>query len=72
MELTVRESAMLEAFRQLPAEAAEEVSALAQRLAALGTESRANWSDEWTDADLQDYAAAALRRVDAVEDEPEG
>lgn len=55
--------------KTLYASAAVAVSVLAQRLAALGAEARTDWSDAWTDADLEDYTAEAMKRADAEEAE---
>ena len=69
MQLDPSEEALIEAYRRLPAAAAEELSALARRLAALGPETRIDWSDYWSDDDLQEYTSASLRRLDAGEQE---
>ena len=52
-EIKVQISAR-EAFRRLPAEAANELSALAQRLATLTPVTKVDWSDSWSDADLRE------------------
>ena len=69
MQLDAREEALLEAFRRLPPAAAEELSALAQRLAALGHGTRVDWSDSWSESDLQEFTAALLRQLDSDERE---
>jgi hypothetical protein len=69
MQITAREEALLETFRRLPPAAAEELSALAQRLAALGPATRVDWSDAWSDSDLQEFTAVSLRRLEAGEQE---
>jgi hypothetical protein len=69
MTLDAREEALLAAFRCLPLEAAAELSALAQRLAALAPRTMIDWSDSWSDADLQEFTAASLKRL---EDEERG
>jgi hypothetical protein len=68
MPIDAREEALLDAFRRLPPEAAAELSALAQRLAALAP-GTIDWSDSWSDSDLQEFTAASLKRL---EDEERG
>jgi hypothetical protein len=68
MQLDPREVSLVETFRRLPDTAAE-LSALAERLAACSPHGRIDWSDSWTDEDLQDFRAASLRRLDAEESE---
>lgn len=72
MEISAQEEVLLEAFRRLPQEAAAELSALAQRLAAAAPYSAIDWSDSWSEADLQDFTAASLRRLEAEEEEESG
>ncbi len=69
MQLSAREEDLLEAFRRLPPGAAAELSALAQRLAALAPGTPIDWSDSWSDADLQEFTASSLRRLEAEEQE---
>ena len=69
MPVSAKEEVLLDAFRRLPPDAAEELSALAQRLAALAPGTTVDWSDSWSDADLQEFTAASLRRLDAEEEE---
>jgi hypothetical protein len=45
-----------------------ELSALA-RLAALAPDTTIDWSDSWSEADLRDFTAASVRRLDAEEEE---
>ena len=71
MQISTREEVLLEAFRRLPPNAAAELSALAQRLAALAPGTTINWSDSWSDADLREFTAASLRRFEAEEEEEE-
>src|ERR1035441_1428423 len=54
VQISAREEILLEAFRRLPAEAANELSALAQRLATLTPVTKVDWSDSWSDADLRE------------------
>jgi hypothetical protein len=69
MVISAREEVLLEAFRRLPPDAAVELSALAQRLAALAPGTTVDWSDSWSDADLREFTAASLRRLEAEEEE---
>ena len=69
MQLDPRGASLVEVFRRLPPDAAAEPSALAERLAALSPHGGIDWSDSWTDEDLQDFRAASLRRLDAEESE---
>ena len=69
MQLDPREASLVEVFRRLPPDTAAELSALAERLATLSPHLRIDWSDSWTDEDLQDFRAASLRRLEAEESE---
>jgi hypothetical protein len=69
MQLDPREESLVEVFRRLPPETAAELSALAERLATLSLHGRIDWSDSWTDEDLQDFRATSLRRLEAEESE---
>jgi len=69
MELSAREEDILAAFRRLPPVAAAELSALAQRLAALAPGTAVDWSDSWSDADLQEFTASSLKRLETEEQE---
>lgn len=69
MAISAREEVLLEAFRRLPPDAAVELSALAQRLAALAPGTTIDWSDSWSDADLREFTAASLRRLEAEEED---
>jgi hypothetical protein len=69
MQLNEREASLVDAFRRLPPDAATELSALAERLAELAPNHRIDWSDSWSDEDLNDFRAASLRRLDAEESE---
>lgn len=69
MAISEREEVLLEAFRRLPPDAAVELSSLAQRLAALAPGTTIDWSDSWSDADLREFTAASLRRLEAEEEE---
>ena len=67
--LDPREASLVEVFRRLPPDTAAELSALAERLAALSPHRKIDWSDSWSDEDLRDFRAASLRRLDAEESE---
>jgi hypothetical protein len=69
MQLDPREASLVEAFRRLPPDTAAELSALAERLATLSPHERIDWSDSWTDEDLQDFRIASLRRLENEESE---
>ena len=69
MQLDPREASLVEVFRRLPPDTAAELSALAERLAMLSPQRRIDWSDSWTDEDLQDFSAASLKRLEAEESE---
>jgi hypothetical protein len=68
MQLSSRETTLLEAFRRLPPSAADELSALVQRLAAASAGTRIDWSDSWSDEDLREFTAHSVRRVEAEEE----
>ena len=69
MPVSAKEEVLLDAFRRLPPDAAAELSALALRLATLAPGTTIDWSDSWSEADLQEFTAASLRRLDAEEEE---
>jgi hypothetical protein len=69
MQLNEREASLVDAFRRLPPDAATELSALAARLAELAPSHRIDWSDSWSDEDMNDFRTASLRRFDAEESE---
>ena len=68
MQLSLQETTLLDAFRRLPADAAGELSALAQRLAALSSGRRIDWSDSWSEEDLREFTAHSLKRFEAEEE----
>jgi len=72
MQLSANEEVLVDAFRRLPPATADELVALVQRLAALTPNTAIDWSDSWSDADLEEYAAASLRSVEAGEQEESG
>jgi len=55
---------LLDAFRRLPAEAGDEISALVRRIAESSSGTSISWSDEWSDEDLRDFTSAAVDRMD--------
>jgi len=67
--LNARETSLLQAFRRLPPDAAAELTALAERLAALGPNTKIDWSDSWSDEDLKEFTAASVRRLEVEESE---
>ena len=69
MTINAREEVLLEAFRRLPPNAASELSALTMRLAALAPGAAIDWSDSWSEADLQEFTAASLSRLHAEEED---
>ncbi|MBZ5584375.1 MAG: hypothetical protein LAQ30_19610 [Acidobacteriia bacterium] len=69
MQLNPNEQALVHALRRMPQAAAEEISALARRLADLGPRAEIDWSDAWSDSDLHDFTADAARRIDSDDQE---
>jgi hypothetical protein len=69
LELSPRETSMLEAFRRLPPNAADELTALPERLASLRASAQIDWSDSWSNEDLKEFNAASARRLEAEESE---
>ncbi len=68
MQLNSQETTLLDAFRRLPGDTANELSALVQRLAALSSNTRIDWSDSWSDEDLREFTARSLKRCEAEEE----
>jgi hypothetical protein len=68
MQLSSQETTLLDAFRRLPPNAANELAALAQRLAALSSTTRIDWSDSWSEEDLRDFTAHSLKRFESEEE----
>lgn len=64
MQLDPKEEALVEAFRRVPPRVAEELSALVERLASLSPATKIDWSDAWSDSDMQDFTTAAAHRAD--------
>jgi hypothetical protein len=69
LQLNAREASFVQAFRRLPPNAAAELTALAERLAAIHPAARIDWSDSWSDEDLNEFTAASVRRLEAEESE---
>jgi hypothetical protein len=69
LQLNARETSLVQAFRRLPADAAAELTALAERLAALSPEVRIDWSESWSDDDLKEFTAASIGRFEADDSE---
>lgn len=69
MQLSASEEVLVDAFRRLPPAAAEELAALVRRLAALAPNTSIDWSDSWSDSDLQEFTAASARSSEAAESE---
>jgi hypothetical protein len=67
MQLSIEEATPIDAFWKLQPDAAVELSALAQRLAALSGTAKVDWSDEWSDEDLRDYTTHAVERLESDE-----
>jgi len=68
-QLNERESSLVQAFRRLPPNAAIELTALAERLAALRPDTKLDWADAWSDEDLKDFTTASVRRLEGEESE---
>ena len=69
MQLNEREASIVDSFRRLPPDTAKELSALVERLAEPAPNHGIDWSDSWSDEDLNYFRAASLRRLDAEESE---
>ena len=67
--LNSQETSLLSAFRRLPTDAAMELSGLIERLAALAPDRKIDWSDSWSDDDLNEFRAASVARLEASESE---
>jgi hypothetical protein len=63
MELSPSEEILLDAFRRLPPSAADEIAALAQRLAGLPPNTAIDWSDSWSESDLGEFHGRPRRRT---------
>ena len=63
MHLDSKETAIVDAFRRLPRDTAEELANLVQRLAELSATTRIDWSESWSEDDLRDFTAHSIRRL---------
>ena len=70
MQLSAQETTLLDAFRRLPPNAANDLAALVQRLAAFSPDCRIDWSDSWSEGDLRDFTAHSLKRFESDEEQP--
>jgi len=70
--LNSQEASLLAAYRRLPPEAAVELSGLIERLASLAPGRKIDWSDSWSDDDLNEFRAASIGRLEASESEDAG
>jgi hypothetical protein len=69
MALSAQEESLISVVRVLKPEEAVKVLDWARRLAELGDGRTIEWSDSWTDEDLFDATAAAVRRFEDHERE---
>ena len=69
MVLTTQEESLISVVRALPPEEAGKVLGWACQLADLAGGRAVEWSDSWTDEDLRDATAAAVRRFEDGERE---
>jgi hypothetical protein len=69
MVLNAHEESLISLVRALPPAEAGKVLNWAHQLADLAGERTIDWSDSWTDEDLADATAAALRRFENQERE---
>ena len=67
MVLTAHEESLITVVRALPADEAGKVLNWARRLADLADGRAIQWSDSWTDEDLTEATAAAVRRFEDQE-----
>jgi len=69
MVLSAQEESLISVVRALPPNEAGKVLDWARQLADLAGGSTLQWSDSWTDEDLADASAAAMRRFEDQERE---
>ena len=62
MVLSAHEESLINVVRALPPAEAGKVLNWARQLADLGGQRSIQWSDSWTDEDLSEATAAAIRR----------
>lgn len=67
MVLSEQEESLISVVRALPPEEAGKVLDWARHLADLAGERTIEWSDSWTDKDLADARADAIRRFEEQE-----
>ena len=67
MQVSNQEETLLRAYSQLSPVAAEQISALITRLAT--SHQKVDWSDEWSDSDLQEFTASSLCRLETEHSE---
>lgn len=71
MVLSAKEESLISVVRALPPVEAGRVLDWARRLADLAGGRAIDWSDSWSDEDLADATAAAMRRIDLEEQDRE-
>jgi hypothetical protein len=69
MVLTAQEESLISVVRGLPPQEAGKVLNWARQLADLAGERSIEWSDSWSDEDLAEASAAAMRRFEDEERE---
>lgn len=69
MVLSAREESLINVVRALPPVEAGKVLDWARQLADLADGRTVDWSDSWSDEDLADATAAAVRRLEEHERE---
>lgn len=69
MVLSAQEESLISVVRALPADEAGKVLDWARQLADIADGRVTQWSDSWTDEDLVDATAAAVRRFEDQEEQ---
>lgn len=67
--LTKREARLVQALRTLPPDAVDKVVTWATQLSDLAQGGAVEWSDTWTDEDLEDARTASLANFEGREPE---
>ncbi len=67
MVLSAHEESLISVVRALPPKEADKVLDWARQLADLAGQRTIEWSDSWSDEDLAEATAAAVRRLDDEE-----
>ncbi len=67
--LTEREARLVQALRALPPDAADQVVTWATQLSDVAKGGAVDWSDTWTDEDLQDARTRSLANFEQREPE---